>query len=180
MDQTRCVGWVAQDRAGATEVGGPTEAAAMLDRGAVATAAESLGASERVLEMAVEHAKERVQFGKPIGSFQAVKHRCADMLVDVEGMRSTVYHAAWSIAAGDPDASVAASVAKTWAADAARRVMASGLQVHGGIGFTWEHDLHFFLKRAQLDQVCFGDATRHRDRLADLLRPKVAAGESVV
>jgi alkylation response protein AidB-like acyl-CoA dehydrogenase len=180
MDLTRCVGWVAQDRPGGQEIGGPVEAAALLDRGAVATSAESLGASDRVLEMAVEHAKERVQFGKPIGSFQAVKHRCADMLVDVEGMRSTVYHAAWSIAAGDPDASVAASVAKTWAADAARRVMASGLQVHGGIGFTWEHDLHFFLKRAQLDQVCFGDATRHRDRLADLLRPKIAAGHSIV
>lgn len=180
MDVTRCVGWVAQDRPGATEVGGPAEAAALLDRGATATAAESLGASDRVLELAVAHAKERVQFGKPIGSFQAVKHRCADMLVDVEGMRSTVYHAAWSIAADDPDASVAASVAKTWAADAARRVMASGLQVHGGIGFTWEHDLHFFLKRAQLDQVSFGDATAHRDRLADLLRPKVAAGQSIV
>jgi alkylation response protein AidB-like acyl-CoA dehydrogenase len=180
MDQTRCMGWVPQDRAGATEVGGPDEAMALLDRGAVATSAESLGASDRVLEMAVEHAKERVQFGKPIGSFQAVKHRCADMLVDVEGMRSTTYHAAWSIAANDPDASVAASVAKTWAADAARRVMASGLQVHGGIGFTWEHDLHFFLKRVQLDQISFGDATRHRDRLADLLRPKVQAGQSVV
>jgi alkylation response protein AidB-like acyl-CoA dehydrogenase len=180
MDLTRCMGWLPQDRPGAEEVGGPAEAAALLDRGAVATSAESLGASERVLEMAVEHAKERVQFGKPIGSFQAVKHRCADMLVDVEGMRSTVYHAAWSIEAGDPDTSVAASVAKTWAADATRRVMASGLQVHGGIGFTWEHDLHFFLKRAQLDQISFGDATVHRDRLAELLRPKVAAGESVV
>jgi alkylation response protein AidB-like acyl-CoA dehydrogenase len=180
MDQTRCLGWIPADRAGGSEAGGAAEATAFLDRGAVATSAESLGASERVLEMAVEHAKERIQFGKPIGSFQAVKHRCADMLVDVEGMRSTVYHAAWSIAAGDSEASVAASVAKTWAADAARRVMASGLQVHGGIGFTWEHDLHFFLKRAQLDQVSFGDATRHRDRLTDLLRPKVAAGESVV
>jgi alkylation response protein AidB-like acyl-CoA dehydrogenase len=121
-----------------------------------------------------------VQFGKPIGSFQAVKHRCADMLVDLEGMRSTVYHAAWSIAAGHPEASVAASTAKTWCADAGRRIMASGLQVHGGIGFTWEHDLHFFLKRAQLDQVTFGDAVFHRRRLATLLREKVAAGEPIV
>ena len=121
-----------------------------------------------------------MQFGKPIGSFQAVKHRCADMLVDLEGMRSTVYHAAWSIAADHPEASVAASTAKTWCADAGRRIMASGLQVHGGIGFTWEHDLHFFLKRAQLDQVTFGDAVAHRRRLAELLRQRVLAGEPIV
>ena len=165
---------------GATTIGGPAEAAALLDRGAVATSAETLGGSSRVLDMAVEHAKERVQFGKPIGSFQAVKHRCADMLVDLEGMRSTVYHAAWSLAAEQPDASIAASTAKTWCADAGRRVMASGLQVHGGIGFTWEHDLHLFLKRAQLDQVCFGDAVAHRKRLADLLREKVGSGQPIV
>jgi alkylation response protein AidB-like acyl-CoA dehydrogenase len=179
MDVTRCVGWVDTSAAG-TEIGGPAEAAALLDRGAVATAAESLGAADRVLEMTVAHAKERVQFGQPIGSFQAVKHRCADMLVDLEGMRSTVYHAAWSIAAADPDASVSASTAKVWCADAARRIMASGLQVHGGIGFTWEHDLHLFLKRAQLDQVSFGDASFHRRRLAELLRARIAAGEPIV
>jgi alkylation response protein AidB-like acyl-CoA dehydrogenase len=146
----------------------------------VATAAESLGAADRVLEMTVAHAKERVQFGQPIGSFQAVKHRCADMLVDLEGMRSTVYHGAWSIAAGDPDASIAASTAKVWCADAARRIMASGLQVHGGVGFTWEHDLHLFLKRAQLDQVSFGAASFHRERLATILRGKLERGETIV
>ena len=118
-----------------------------------------LGGASRALDLAVEYAKDRVQFGRPIGSFQAVKHRCADMLVDVEGMRSTVYWAAWCIGAGDPDASVAASTAKIWCGDASKRVMASALQVHGGIGFTWEHDLHFFLKRAQLDQLAFGDAS---------------------
>ena len=121
-----------------------------------------------------------MQFGRPIGSFQAVKHRCADMLVDVEGMRSTAYYAAWAIGAGDPDRSVAASTAKTWCSDAARRVMASALQVHGGIGFTWEHDLHLYLKRAQLDQVTFGDATFHRDRLAALLADRVEAGTPIV
>jgi alkylation response protein AidB-like acyl-CoA dehydrogenase len=130
--------------------------------------------------MAVDYAKERVQFGRPIGSFQAVKHRCADMLVDVEGMRSTAYWAAWCLAAGDPDQSIAASTAKTWASDASKRVMAGALQVHGGIGFTWEHDLHLFLKRAQLDQLRFGDAVFHRARLAALLRPKVEAGETVL
>ena len=123
-----------------------------------------------MLDMSVEYAKQRVQFGKPIGSFQAVKHRCADMLVDVEGMRSVVYYAAWCIGAGDRERSVAASTAKVWCADAARRVMASGLQVHGGIGFTWEHDLHLFVKRSQLDQLVFGDAAYHRERLGTLLR----------
>ena len=126
-----------------------------------------------------DSAKTRVQFGQPIGSFQAVKHRCADMLVDVEGMRSTAYWAAWCIG-NDADPSVAASTAKIWCSDASKRVMASALQVHGGIGFTWEHDLHFFLKRAQLDQVSFGDAAYHRQRLASLLRPRVEAGESVI
>ncbi|MDQ1478376.1 MAG: hypothetical protein QOE62_3605, partial [Actinomycetota bacterium] len=151
-----------------------------LDRGATFTSADLLGSATRALDMSVEYAKDRVQFGRPIGSFQAVKHRCADMLVDVEGMRSTVYWAAWCIGAGDPDASVAASTAKIWCGDASKRVMASALQVHGGIGFTWEHDLHFFLKRAQLDQLAFGDASAHRERLAALLRPRVEAGESVV
>jgi alkylation response protein AidB-like acyl-CoA dehydrogenase len=180
MDVTRCVGWLRSDRPGSTEIGGPDDAAALLDRGAVATAAESLGAAQRALEMAVEHAKHRVQFGQPIGSFQAVKHRCADMLVDVEGMRSTTYHAAWCVAADDSDRPVAASTAKVWCADAARRTMASALQVHGGIGFTWEHDLHLFLKRAQLDQVTFGDAPAHRERLAHLLRATLTAGAPIL
>ena len=120
----------------------------LIDRGATATALEMLGGASRALELAVDYAKERVQFGRPIGSFQAVKHRCADMLVDVEGMRSTSYWAAWCLAADDPDQSIAASTAKTWGSDASKRVMASALQVHGGIGFTWEHDLHLFMKRA--------------------------------
>jgi alkylation response protein AidB-like acyl-CoA dehydrogenase len=180
MDLTRCVGWIPADYPVAGEVGGPEAAVELLDRGATATGAETLGAADRVLEMAVAYAKERVQFGKPIGSFQAVKHRCADMLVDVEGMRSTVYHAAWSLAAGDPGATVAASTAKVWCADAGRRVMSSGLQVHGGIGFTWEHDLHLFLKRAQLDQVTFGDAPAHRERLAIHLRAALTTGAPIV
>ena len=181
MDLTRTVGWLAVDRAGATRLDGPSEAAVLLiDRGAAATAAEALGGASAVLDMTVEHAKTRVQFGQPIGSFQAVKHRCADMLVDVEGMRSTTYHAAWSLAASDPDASVAASTAKVWSGDAARRVMASGLQVHGGIGFTWEHDLHLYLKRAQLEALTFGTSSVHRQRLASLLRARIESGASIV
>lgn len=180
MDRTREVGWLAFDATPAVRLGGPEQAASFLDRGAVAHAAEMLGGAQRVLDMAVAYAGEREQFGRPIGSFQAVKHRCADMLVDVEGMRSAAYWAAWCIAAGHADAPIAASTAKTWCSDAAKRVMASGLQVHGGIGFTWEHDVHLYLKRSQLDQVSFGDATFHRSRLADLLRLRIEAGESVV
>jgi alkylation response protein AidB-like acyl-CoA dehydrogenase len=180
MDLTRELGWLPVDTNTATVLGGRELAAALLDRGATYAAAEMLGGAQRVLEMAVEYAKDRVQFGRPIGSFQAVKHRCADMLVDVEGMRSTVYWAAWSIGANDAETSVAASTAKVWCSDASKRVMASALQVHGGIGFTWEHDLHFFLKRAQLDQLSFGDASWHRGRLTSLLRPRVEAGQSIV
>jgi alkylation response protein AidB-like acyl-CoA dehydrogenase len=180
MDLTRELGWLPFDPARAQKLGGLEARARLLDRGAAFAAADLLGSASRALDMAVEHAKDRVQFGRPIGSFQAVKHRCADMLVDVEGMRSTVYWAAWCIGAGDAEAHVAASTAKTWCSDASKRVMSSALQVHGGIGFTWEHDLHFFMKRAQLDQLTFGDAVFHRTRLTSLLRPRVEAGESVV
>ena len=169
MDLTRPLGWLRLEGRKAETIGGPAEATRLLDRGASLYAAALLGGAARVLEMTTEYAKERVQFGKPIGSFQAVKHRCADMLVDVEGMRSTAYWAAWCLSADDSEAHVAASTAKTWCSDASRRVMASGLQVHGGIGFTWEHDLHLFLKRSQLDQLTFGDAAYHRERLGRFL-----------
>jgi len=180
MDMTRELGWLRFDDTPAARLGGPAAVDALLDRGATFASAEMLGGASRAMDMAVEYAKDRVQFGRPIGSFQAVKHRCADMLVDVEGMRSTAYWAAWCIGAGHEEASLAASTAKVWCSDASRRVLASSLQVHGGIGFTWEHDLHLFLKRAQLDQVSFGDAAFHRQRLADLLRPRVEAGQSVI
>jgi alkylation response protein AidB-like acyl-CoA dehydrogenase len=180
MDTTRELGWLRFDDTPAVRLGGPAAVDVLLDRGAAFASAEMLGGASRAMNMAVEYAKDRVQFGRPIGSFQAVKHRCADMLVDVEGMRSTAYWAAWCIGAQHEDSSVAASTAKIWCSDASKRVMASSLQVHGGIGFTWEHDLHLFLKRAQLDQVSFGDAAFHRQRLADLLRPRVEAGRSVI
>ncbi|HZR13039.1 MAG TPA: acyl-CoA dehydrogenase family protein [Acidimicrobiia bacterium] len=180
IDQTRELGWLTFDRTPAVRLGGADAVDTLLDRGAAGLSAEMLGSASRALDMAVEYAKDRVQFGRPIGSFQAVKHRCADMLVDVEGMRSTAYWAAWCIGADDPDASVSASTAKVWCSDAGKRVMASALQVHGGVGFTWEHDLHLFLKRTQLDQLTFGDAAFHRRRLAAMLRPRVEAGESVI
>jgi alkylation response protein AidB-like acyl-CoA dehydrogenase len=179
MDLTRPLGWLDLTGRPAQAIGGGEEANALLDRGAAAYSATLLGGAARVLELTVDYAKERVQFGKPIGSFQAVKHRCADMLVDVEGMRSVAYWAAWSIGAGEADAALAASTAKIWCSDAAKRVMASGLQVHGGIGFTWEHDLHLFLKRSQLDQLAFGDASRHRERLAHVLRESLESAPPV-
>ena len=180
MDRTRELGWLHLEATPAVRLGGAEAVERVVDHGAVAACAEMLGGALHVLDLSVEYAKDRVQFGRPIGSFQAVKHRCADMLVDVEGMRSTTYWAAWCLAADDPEASIAASTAKVWCADASKRVMASALQVHGGIGFTWEHDLHLFLKRAQLDQLSFGDASFHRERLAALLRPRVEAGESII
>jgi alkylation response protein AidB-like acyl-CoA dehydrogenase len=180
MDLTRELAWVELDAAPATSLGGAAAVQAHLDRGALFHAAEMLGCAEAVMWLAVGYARDRHQFGRPIGSFQAVKHRCADMLVDVEGMRSAVYHAAWALGAGDPEASVAASTAKIWCSDAGLRVAESALQVHGGIGFTWESDVHLHLKRAQLDQVAFGDAAHHRARLIDLLRARLAAGDSII
>jgi alkylation response protein AidB-like acyl-CoA dehydrogenase len=180
MDLTRELAWIDLDHAPATVVGGPDEVAAHLDRGAVFHAAEMLGGAEAVMRLAVDYAKEREQFGRPIGSFQAVKHRCADMLVDVEGMRSAVYHAAWAIGADDPDAAVAAATAKVWCSEAGLRVAESALQVHGGIGFTWESDVHLYLKRAQLDSVAFGDARHHRARLGGMLAERLKSGGSVL
>lgn len=180
MDQTRELAWVTLDAAAAQKVGDAADAAAHLDRGAVFHAAEMLGGADAVMQRAVEYAKEREQFGRPIGGFQAVKHRCADMLVDVEGMRSAVYHAAWAIGAGDAEGPVAAATAKIWCSDAGVRVAESALQVHGGIGFTWESDVHLFLKRAQLDQVAFGDARHHRGRLAMMLAERLETGGSVL
>jgi alkylation response protein AidB-like acyl-CoA dehydrogenase len=179
MDRTRELGVLAFDGTPARRIGGADAAEQALDRAATLTSAEMLGAADQVLTMSVGYAKDRVQFGKPIGSFQAVKHMLADALVDVEGMRSTVYYAAWCGAAGDHDRSLAASMAKAWCSDASRRVMGTGLQVHGGIGFTWEHDMHLYVKRGQLDQVSFGDASAHRDRIAAILRTRLETGQAL-
>jgi alkylation response protein AidB-like acyl-CoA dehydrogenase len=179
MDRTRELGVLEFSDAPALVIGDGAAAELLVDRAVSALSAEMLGAAEQVLSMTVDYAKDRVQFGKPIGSFQAVKHMLADALVDVEGMRSTAYYAAWCTAADDRDRSLSASMAKAWCSDASRRVMATGLQVHGGIGFTWEHDMHLFVKRAQLDQVSFGDGAFHRDRIAAMLRGRLARGQSI-
>jgi alkylation response protein AidB-like acyl-CoA dehydrogenase len=135
-----------------------------------AVAAENVGVAQRAMEMAVEYAGDRKQFERPIGSFQAVSHRCAQMLLEVEGARSLSYWAAWALDNEPETALRAASMAKAYASDAGFRVAASAIQVHGGIGFTWEHDLHFFLKRAKANAHAFGDARWHRERVAELAR----------
>ena len=135
----------------------------------VAVAAELTGIAQRATEMAVDYAKERQQFDRPIGAYQAVSHRCAEMLYDTEEARSLTYYAAWC-ADDEPDSlPLAAHMAKSRASDAAWRVTASALQVHGGIGFTWEHDLHFLLKRAKVDAELLGDPRAHNERVASLV-----------
>jgi alkylation response protein AidB-like acyl-CoA dehydrogenase len=133
----------------------------------VALAAESTGIAQRTLEMAVEYAKDRQQFGRPIGAYQAVSHRCAQMLLETENARSAVYGAAWAADAEPESLPLAASMAKAYAGDAGWRVPDASIQVHGGIGFTWEHDLHFFLKRGRSNAAIFGDSKWHRERVAD-------------
>ena len=124
--------------------------------------------AQRVMEMAVEYARDRKQFDRPIGAYQAVSHRCADMLRETESARSATLWAAWAAEAEPETLPLAASMAKALASDAGWNVTSSALQVHGGIAFTWEHDLHFFLKRAKVDGSLFGSARAHRDRVADL------------
>jgi alkylation response protein AidB-like acyl-CoA dehydrogenase len=133
----------------------------------VALAAESTGVAQRTMEMAVAYAKDRQQFGRPIGSYQAVSHRCAQMLLETENARSAVYGAAWAADAEPKSLPRAASMAKAYASDAGWRVPDASIQVHGGIGFTWEHDLHFFLKRGRANASMFGDPKWHRERVAE-------------
>jgi len=139
-----------------------------ISRVAAALAAELTGVAQRAMEMSVEYARERKQFGRPIGAYQAVSHRCAQMLLETEGARSASYYAAWCAEAEPETLPLAACMAKAYASDAGWRVCTSALQVHGGIGFTWEHDLHFFLKRAKVDALLYGSAREHRESVAAL------------
>jgi alkylation response protein AidB-like acyl-CoA dehydrogenase len=151
----------------------------VLWRACVAIAAESTGVAQRTMEMAVEYAKDRQQFGRPIGAYQAVSHRCAQMLLETENARSAVYGAAWAADAEPESLPLAASMAKAYASDAGWRVPDASIQAHGGIGFTWEHDLHFFLKRGKANAAAFGDARWHRDRVADLVLAEAPAPAAV-
>ncbi len=157
-------GWVLLDR--------------LLDRAKVALCAEVCGGAQRVLDMSVEYAKVREQFGRPIGSFQAIQHKCANMLVQVESAKSATYYAAWAVASDVAEAHLAACMAKAYCSDAYRFATAEGIQIHGGIGFTWEHDMHLYFKRAKGSEVTFGDATWNRELVAQVVLdgPETVAG----
>src|SRR2546422_71649 len=139
------------------------------DRGKVGLCAEMCGGAQKVLEMSVDYAKVREQFGRPIGSFQAIQHKCANMLVEVESSKWATYYAAWAVANDVPEGPLAAAMAKAYCSDAYRHTSGEGIQIHGGIGFTWEHDMHIYFKRAKSSEVTFGDATWNREIVAQLI-----------
>jgi alkylation response protein AidB-like acyl-CoA dehydrogenase len=140
-----------------------------LDQAAICLAAEMTGGAERCLEMAVDYAKTRVQFGKPIGAFQAIKHKCADMLLDVESAKTASYFGLWAAVEDGDELGIAAPLAKAFCSEAYFRCATENHQVHGGIGFTWEHDAHLYFRRAKSSELLFGDPGYHRARLADRL-----------
>ena len=143
-----------------------------LEVACVGLTAEMVGGMQRLLDTTVEYAKTRKQFGKPIGTFQAVQHQCADMLFLLEGARSSVYYAAWALSENEPGARAAVSVAKAYASEGYRDAGNKSIQVQGGMGFTWENDAHLFYRRAKASEIAFGDATFHRERLAQILIDK--------
>jgi alkylation response protein AidB-like acyl-CoA dehydrogenase len=146
-----------------------------LETATVALIAEMVGGMQRVLDLSVEYAKTRKQFGKPIGQFQAVQHQLADSYLETESARSAAYYAAWALQENAPDASVALSIAKMYASDVARNVGNRGIQIHGGMGFTWENDLHMYYRRFKGSETAFGDATYHRERIARLIIDRTPA-----
>ena len=137
-----------------------------LDLAAIALAAEQLGGAQRCLDMSVEYAKQRIQFGRPIGSFQAIKHKCADMLLRVESARSATYYAGWAASVDDPELPALASLAKAYCSDTYFQCAAEAIQIHGGVGFSWEYDVHLYFKRAKSSETLLGDATYHRELVA--------------
>jgi len=143
----------------------------VVTRATVALCAEMCGGAQQVLDLTVDYAKLRVAFGKPIGSYQGVKHQAADMLVALENAKSLTYYAAWAVDQGEDEAPLAVAMAKAAASDMARKIAGTGIQLHGGIGMTWEHDLQLYFKRARASEVAFGDATWHRARVARLFNP---------
>jgi alkylation response protein AidB-like acyl-CoA dehydrogenase len=140
-----------------------------LDKATVALCAEMVGGAQKAMEMCIDYGKTRVQFGRQIGAFQAVKHKIADMKVWVENAKSVVYYAAWAVDSNIAEASRAASMAKAYCSEMYTRVTADGVQVHGGLGFTWDHNMHLYFKRAKSSEVLLGNATWHRERTAALI-----------
>jgi alkylation response protein AidB-like acyl-CoA dehydrogenase len=182
VDMTRKQAALVFDAVPARRVGAEGAAAAVVERtvqlASVALAAEQVGGAQRCLEMSVDYAKLRVQFGRPIGSFQAIKHKCADMLLEVESAKSAAYYAAWAAADGSPELPLVASLAKAYCSDAYFHVAAENIQIHGGIGFTWEHDAHLYYRRAKSSEVMLGGPTHHREIVARHLIDGASAPEA--
>ncbi|MCP3990504.1 MAG: acyl-CoA/acyl-ACP dehydrogenase [Actinomycetia bacterium] len=170
MDQTRKQAKLTFDNTPATLIGaegaGWATMNTVLDLGAIALAAEQVGGAQFVLDMAVQYAKDRVQFGRPIGSFQAIKHKCADMLLEVESAKSAAYYGLWCAAELNDELPSVASLAKAYCSEAYFHAAAENIQIHGGIGFTWEHPAHLYFKRAKSSELLFGDPAYHREQLA--------------
>lgn len=191
LDPTRPQATIELRDAPARLVCGPDEAHRVITHalrvGSVLLAAEQVGAGQHLLNLSVGYAKSRLQFGRQIGSFQAVKHKLADLLVDLEHARSTAYHAAWALTEGSDEPALAASIAQATCSAALLRIAKDTIQVHGGIGFTWEHQAHLYFKRASTDAALLGSAEQHRSRVADLVLdtapadrvPRVATGTTV-
>jgi alkylation response protein AidB-like acyl-CoA dehydrogenase len=173
MDQTRKQSRIAFEAVSAKLVGEEGGALAGLNEtlqvAEAALAAEQVGGAQRVLDASVEYAKNRVQFGRPIGSFQAIKHKCADMLLDVESAKSAAYYAAWAAQERNEELPIAASLAKSFCSEAYFHCAAENIQIHGGIGFTWEHPAHLYFKRAKSSELFLGDPAYHRELLAQRL-----------
>jgi alkylation response protein AidB-like acyl-CoA dehydrogenase len=169
MDLTRKLYSVQFDNVPIEKLGETSGVSRALDVATAALCAEMVGGMQRTLDITVEYAKARKQFGKPIGMFQAVQHQCADMYLETESSRSAVYYAAWALEENASDAASAASIAKIYVSDASRTVGNRGIQVHGGMGFTWENDIHLYYRRAKASETVLGDATFHRERLARLV-----------
>lgn len=188
MDPTRPQADIVFTNSPARLLAGPDEADRVITHalqvGSALLAVEQVGAAQHMLDLSVEYAKSRLQFGRHIGSFQAVKHRLADMLVDLEHARSTAYHAVWALTDGSDDPALAVSIAQATCSAAFSRIAADSIQVHGGIGFTWEHQAHLYFKRAATDAALLGSAEQHRARVAALVLdiatvdepPRVAVG----
>jgi alkylation response protein AidB-like acyl-CoA dehydrogenase len=188
LDLTRPQADVVFADAPARLLAGPADAERVITHalqiGSALLAVEQVGAAQHMLDLSVDYAKSRLQFGRHIGSFQAVKHKLADMLVDLEHARSTAYHAVWALADGSDDPALAVSIAQATCSAAYSRIAADSIQVHGGIGFTWEHQAHLYFKRAATDAALLGSAEQHRGRIAALVLdtaiadepPRVAAG----
>jgi alkylation response protein AidB-like acyl-CoA dehydrogenase len=166
MDMTRKIYAIKFNDTPAEQIGDPANLSKALDIATAALVGEMVGGMQHTLDITVEYAKMRKQFGKPIGMFQAVQHHCADMYLETESSRSAAYYAAWALEENTPEASVAVSIAKVYASDAGRTVGNRGIQVHGGMGFTWENDVHLFYRRAKASETAFGDSTFHRERIA--------------